>query len=127
KEIIENSYYSPIIEGFPLSPFSPVVEKESAGAFITDHPYKLLKSGNIMDVPWLSGVTTEEGTLVLQLLKFQYKNLNERWNIVLSDVLNYEHTIAESDKIDVANKIKKFYLNDNEVTEDNIQSAIKLF
>ncbi|KAF2904195.1 hypothetical protein ILUMI_01987 [Ignelater luminosus] len=126
-EIIKNAIYSPIINSFPITPFSPVVEKESPGAFITDDPYKLLRSGNITDVPWLSGATTEEGILILQLLKFQYNDLNERWNIVLSDVLNYERTIAESDKIDVANKIKKFYLNDNEVTEDNIQSAIKLF
>ncbi|KAF2904193.1 hypothetical protein ILUMI_01985 [Ignelater luminosus] len=126
-KIIENSYYAPNIGRFPLAPFSPVVEKESPGAFITDDPYKLLRSGNITDVPWLSGATTEEGTLVLYLLKFQFNELNERWDIVLPDVLNYEHTIAESDIVDVARKIKKFYLNDNKVTEDNIQSVIKLF
>ncbi|KAF2904196.1 hypothetical protein ILUMI_01988 [Ignelater luminosus] len=127
KQIIKNAIYSPIINGFPISPFSPVVEKESPSAFILDDPYKLLKSGNITDVPWLSGATTEEGILILSLLKFQYNDLNERWGIILPDLLNYEHTIAESDIVDVAHRIKTFYLNDNKVTEDNIQSVIKLF
>ncbi|KAF2904194.1 hypothetical protein ILUMI_01986 [Ignelater luminosus] len=126
-EIIKNSYHSPIINGFPIAPFSPVVEKKSPTAFISDDPYKLLKSGNFTDASWLSGATTEEGILGLYFLKFQYKDLNDRWDIVLPDVLNYEDTVSESDKDHVAHKIKKFYLNDNQVTEDNIQSAIKLF
>ncbi|KAF2904192.1 hypothetical protein ILUMI_01984 [Ignelater luminosus] len=127
KEIIKHAYYSPNIDKFPLAPFSPVVEKKDPRAFISNDPYKLLKSGNITDVPWLSGATSEEGILVLYLLKFQVNELNERWDIVLPDVLNYEHIVAESSIVDVAHKIKKFYLKENIVTEDNIQSAIKLF
>ncbi|KAF2904191.1 hypothetical protein ILUMI_01983 [Ignelater luminosus] len=127
RQIIQNSHFSPVIDGFPIAPFSPVVEKESASAFLIDDPYKLLKSGNVTDVPWLSGATTEEGILILQYFKFQYNDLNEDWDIVLPDVLNYKDTVVESNKVDVAHKIKTFYLNDNKVTEDNIQSAIKLF
>ncbi|KAF2904245.1 hypothetical protein ILUMI_01926 [Ignelater luminosus] len=125
RQIVQKLYDTPI-GILPLAPFSPVVEDELPGAFITDHPHKLLKSGNITDVPWIITGTTEEGIYGIKGLNYQYDDLNKHWNTLLPYVLDYIHTVAESDKASVAQKIKKFYLDGNEVTEDNIQSFIKL-
>ncbi|KAF2904197.1 hypothetical protein ILUMI_01989 [Ignelater luminosus] len=126
RQVIQYSHDSPI-KGFPLTPFSPVVEKPSSGAFITDYPYNLLKSGDIADLPWMTGSTTEEGILGILILGFQYDDLNKRWDTVLPYILSYEHTAFDSDKAVVAHKIKEFYLDGKNVTEDNVQSFIKLF
>lgn len=45
--------------------FSPVVEKVHEGAFLTEHPYKLLLEGNVADVPWISGTNEGEGAFAI--------------------------------------------------------------
>lgn len=47
----------------PLAPFGPVIESRTEGAFVPDHPYKLLAAGEINDVPWINSYTTEDGTV----------------------------------------------------------------
>lgn len=46
---------------YPLAPFAPIIENKSKTAFLTEHPYKLLKNGFVKDLPWITSVTTEEG------------------------------------------------------------------
>lgn len=50
-------------------PFVPVVEKKSRNAFISEHPFKMLKEGKVFDVPWIVSRTTHEG-LLLSMGKF---------------------------------------------------------
>lgn len=50
-------------KNLPFSPFAPVVEKESPGAFLDKEPYRLLKEGKVHDVPWITSFTTSEGLL----------------------------------------------------------------
>lgn len=51
---------------FPLVPFGPTLEpKSSKEKFIEDYPYKLLKEGDIIDVPWLNSAASDEGFLFI--------------------------------------------------------------
>lgn len=45
----------------PFTPFGPTVEKSSDKAFIDRAPIDIIKSGDVQDVPWIAGVTKEEG------------------------------------------------------------------
>lgn len=44
--------------------FSPVIEKEHPGAFIIEHPYKLLVNKAVIDVPWIVSANEFEGIFV---------------------------------------------------------------
>ncbi|KAI4457908.1 carboxylesterase [Holotrichia oblita] len=50
--------------------FGPVIEIPSDGAFLIEHPYKLLIDKNIADVPWIVGTNEEEGSFVVHRKKF---------------------------------------------------------
>ncbi|XP_034252085.1 venom carboxylesterase-6-like [Thrips palmi] len=46
----------------PFSPFAPVVEPAGTlGAFLDSAPLDVIQSGAAHDLPWMTGVTTEEG------------------------------------------------------------------
>lgn len=45
----------------PFTVFGPVVEMGSNRPFLDHHPRELLRAGRIKDVPWIVGVTSEEG------------------------------------------------------------------
>lgn len=46
-----------------MIPFKPTIEPNLDGAFITEHPLEIIKSGKAADVPFLTGITTEDGAL----------------------------------------------------------------
>lgn len=45
-------------------PFVPVIEKKNRNAFISEHPYKMLQEGKVLDVPWIASRTTHEGLIL---------------------------------------------------------------
>ncbi|XP_011705734.1 PREDICTED: venom carboxylesterase-6-like, partial [Wasmannia auropunctata] len=46
----------------PLTPYGPVVERFGDEApFIDRTPIEIVSSGDVQDVPWVTGVTSEEG------------------------------------------------------------------
>lgn len=46
-----------------MIPFRPVIEPNSAGAFLAENPEDIIKSGRSAQVPWITGINTEDGTL----------------------------------------------------------------
>lgn len=46
-----------------MIPFKPVIEPKHAGAFLTEHPLISVKQGRLVDIPWMTGTTSEEGAL----------------------------------------------------------------
>lgn len=45
----------------PFTVFGPVVEVGSANPFIHQHPIDIIQQGKAKDLPWITGVTSEEG------------------------------------------------------------------
>lgn len=46
-----------------MTPFGPVVEKAGDAPFITRSPVEYLSSGDMQDLPWITGVVSEEGLI----------------------------------------------------------------
>lgn len=47
----------------PLTQYRPVIEKELPGAFMTRHPTEIWESGDFHQVPWMTGVVANEGSV----------------------------------------------------------------
>lgn len=47
----------------PLTTYRPVIEKDSTGAFITKHPAEIWESGDYRQIPWMTGVVENEGSV----------------------------------------------------------------
>lgn len=45
----------------PYTPFGPVVEKVGNAPFINRSPIEIITSGDAQDLPWITGVVSEEG------------------------------------------------------------------
>ncbi|KAF2899651.1 hypothetical protein ILUMI_06511 [Ignelater luminosus] len=48
----------------PLIPFKPVIEPNIKGAFLTEHPIDIIKSGKAANIPFLLGLNSEDGAFV---------------------------------------------------------------
>lgn len=53
--LLQRFYYN------PFTPFGPVPEKFGDEPFIDRTPIEIISSGDVQDVPWITGVTKEEG------------------------------------------------------------------
>lgn len=47
----------------PFTPFAPVVENNSMKPFLDKQPFWLLKEGKVLDVPWITSHTADDGLL----------------------------------------------------------------
>ncbi|KAF5304028.1 hypothetical protein FQA39_LY01813 [Lamprigera yunnana] len=110
--------------GFPIVPFGPVIEKTSKTAFLTKHPYLLLKKGKVHDIPWITSGTTDEGLLVLKFLNFTLEDVENNWNHDLPFIFDYYSKVKEADKATVAERIKEFYINKD---TSKIKNFVKAF
>ncbi|KAF5304027.1 hypothetical protein FQA39_LY01812 [Lamprigera yunnana] len=119
---MESMYALP--SGFPIVPFGPVIEKKSKTAFITKHPYLLLKKGKVHDIPWITSATTDEGLLVLRALNFTLEIVENNWNHDLPFLFDYYNKVKEADKPTVAKNIKEFYINKD---TSKIKNFVKAF
>jgi len=46
-----------------MIPFRPVIEPEHPGAFLIEDPLISVREGRLLDVPWMTGITSEEGAI----------------------------------------------------------------
>lgn len=46
-----------------MIPFRPIVEPHHPGAFLIEDPEVALKTGRLADVPWMTGITSHEGSI----------------------------------------------------------------
>ncbi|KAK9746889.1 Carboxylesterase family [Popillia japonica] len=90
--------------------FSPVVEKVHEGAFLTEHPYKLLLEGNVADVPWISGTNEGEGAFAIYLSSPSPSDFFKNFDLIIPRIAGY-HDIDDEQKEAITNKIKDFYFN----------------
>lgn len=67
-----------------MIPFRPVIEPDHPGAFLKEHPIESLKNGRLMDIPWMSGVTSHEGALRVAGKFRIFKLINEQIFIFIS-------------------------------------------
>ncbi|CAL8105113.1 unnamed protein product [Orchesella dallaii] len=99
---------TPIMD--PLKIFAPSIEvhsKDLATAFLTEHPYDILKNGKAHRVPLLTGVNSHEGLLATARIyhnRTLAKEVESNWDDLSSVFFYYEKSLA-----DVTKKIREYY------------------
>ncbi|XP_018562621.1 venom carboxylesterase-6-like [Anoplophora glabripennis] len=112
----------------PFSPFAPVVEKGSSNAFLEAEPYQLLKEGKVLDVPWITSYTTDEGLLPTALLWQKLEEVDEKWIEIAPYLLDCNDTLDASKKEAAAKKVLDYYLGPGEkISKNNFKKFTKIF
>ncbi|XP_011494688.1 PREDICTED: venom carboxylesterase-6-like [Ceratosolen solmsi marchali] len=113
----------------PFSPFGPVIEKASDNAFISRSPVLIVQSGDVMDVPWITGVTSEEGLYPVAEFAVNrqlWKELNENWELLAPHLLDFNYTLSQVMHAEIAIKIRNHYMQHNSFNQQNIKPVIKM-
>ncbi|EDW79284.1 uncharacterized protein Dwil_GK25474 [Drosophila willistoni] len=92
----------------PFTPFGPVVEPDIDGAFLTESPTEIIKSGKYAHVPWMVSYVTEDGGYNAALLiekrppfgRQLLDELNDRWFDWAPYLLFYRDTIETIEHMD---------------------------
>ncbi|XP_028164297.1 uncharacterized protein LOC114355565 [Ostrinia furnacalis] len=95
--------------------FSPCIERNTEGAFLTESPYNILKNGNYRKVPLLYGFAGMEGLLRIDLFDLWKDKMNANFSAFLPQDLQFE---SEEEKATVVQKIKEFYFGKKPVIGD---------
>ncbi|XP_037044090.1 venom carboxylesterase-6-like [Bradysia coprophila] len=106
----------------PFTPFGPVVEPPSIGAFLSEHPIVLLTEGRTKNLPWFSSTVQDDG--LYPGAEFYSDNhlsiINENWLEYAPFILVYNDTISDLEKKQqIALDIKEHYMGIQPITERN--------
>uniref|UniRef100_A0A2A4J4W2 Carboxylesterase type B domain-containing protein n=1 Tax=Heliothis virescens TaxID=7102 RepID=A0A2A4J4W2_HELVI len=105
--------------------FSPCVERDTGdGAFLTESPLSILKSGNYRKLPVLYGFSEMEGLTRIGFFDIWKHKMNEKFSDFLPADLKFE---SDEEREEVASKIKKFYFGEKPVGNDNILKYVDFF
>ncbi|XP_063924412.1 venom carboxylesterase-6-like isoform X2 [Zophobas morio] len=107
-------------------PFNLVLEKGS-NSFLSEHPYGLLVTGQVQDLPWLVSFVEHEGYFIVDGFRDRIETMNQKWEQVAPFMIYYNYTVAKNHWGDVARQIKDFYLGKNEkFAGSNFDNLVRL-
>ncbi|XP_076233131.1 juvenile hormone esterase [Calliopsis andreniformis] len=113
----------------PFTPFGPVPEKMGEAPFIDRTPAEIVSSGSVQDVPWVTGVTSEEGLYpVAEFIAIPeaLKTLDENWDLLAPHFLDYNYTLPKEKHVEVARLIKTHYFGSKKIDDTTIQPLIQM-
>ncbi|XP_022913129.1 venom carboxylesterase-6-like [Onthophagus taurus] len=113
----------------PISPFGVVIDGLwSKTPVLSDHPYTLLKNGQIEDLPLIFSQVGAEGLYPGAdfLRNHSLKHLGENLNLLLPYILEYKDTADANDLDGVTQKIRNFYLGEKKLSEETFSLLIKM-
>ncbi|KAL3287464.1 hypothetical protein HHI36_001935 [Cryptolaemus montrouzieri] len=100
--------------------FGPTIEKGNTNRFLPDHPYKMIKQGNIIDVPWISTNVAEEAYFLINDIYKERRALEvlDNWIVEGSNLLKLNSTVEQADLVNTLEKIRIKYFGNGNLTED---------
>ncbi|XP_060536629.1 uncharacterized protein LOC132708359 [Cylas formicarius] len=108
-----------------VRPFTPVIEKPSDDAFLTEHPFEIMSSGRMHQIPMIIGYNSNEG-VVFELFRGSNPTLTPPKNFEMQ-IPHHLHLKAGSEKsIQVASEIQGYYFGDEDSSEENIQRTYEI-
>jgi len=113
----------------PYTPFGPVVEKAGKSPFLTQHPWDILKKGEVQPIPWLASVTSEEGLYPVSNFVANATLLEEierDWLKIAPALLDYNYTVVPERKDETSQKIKDFYMKGKPISRKTTAPFIQL-
>ncbi|KAL3282168.1 hypothetical protein HHI36_005363 [Cryptolaemus montrouzieri] len=125
-KLVDERLFSVWNEVLPL-PFRPTVEPPSQDAFLADYPAKLFEAKKFNDVPFMTGITKDEGLLTSSVFVNKpesLEKLSKNFNNMTAFSLWYDH-VDDSNKI--SEQLQTFYLGDKgSLTIDDFPNLIKM-
>ncbi|XP_076291539.1 venom carboxylesterase-6 [Lasioglossum baleicum] len=114
----------------PIAPFGPVVERQKCPRpFINASPIEIMNRGDLLDVPWISGVVTEEGLFPgaeFVANDVLLEQLNDNWLYIAPYLLNYNDTVPLNQQNKVAELVREHYLQSKQISSDNVEPLIRM-
>ncbi|CAH1163424.1 unnamed protein product [Phaedon cochleariae] len=108
-----------------IRPFGPVIEYLHEGAFLTENPEVILKSGRSHQIPMIMGYNSMEGLFYEVIRKTRADaNLPKTLERDIPHDMNIPQQSEKSQL--VAQKIKEFYYKDEDINEGNINNRYLL-
>ncbi|XP_011149322.1 venom carboxylesterase-6-like [Harpegnathos saltator] len=116
----------------PMIPFKPVIEPNHPGAFLTEDPVISTKYGRIADIPWMTGITSEEGSLKAPSIygsdtNESVKRLNDDFKNLFPISLMYSETCSKPIQDEITSKIREFYFGDRAIDETTRFKVIDMY
>lgn len=109
----------------PMIPFKPVIEPKHVGALLTEDPLISVRQGRLADIPWMTGITSEEGTLKVAGIygrdqNEHVKKLNNDFHNVAPLSLFYEERYDLRDtqfRDEMSTNIREFYFGNKDIDQ----------
>ncbi|XP_049817595.1 esterase FE4 isoform X2 [Aethina tumida] len=115
--------------GNPILLWSAVIEEDfGQERFLPDHPVNLVKSDQLSDVPFITGVTKDEfagSALYITEKDTLLEILDKHWNEYAPICFIYEGDTKKGQKFTKA--VREFYLQDKPLTNDSLIGLAQLF
>ncbi|VEN33919.1 unnamed protein product [Callosobruchus maculatus] len=111
----------------PYTPVGPVIDIWANDPVLPEHPYTLLKSGRVQDLPWMISYTADEGLYPGadfyndEILRYLDKN----WNDVMPHILHYADVVEPEDLKAVGEIIRKEYLGNGKLNKKTFKKMIQ--
>ncbi|KAL3282171.1 hypothetical protein HHI36_005365 [Cryptolaemus montrouzieri] len=125
-KLVDDRIFSVLNEAMPL-PFRPTVEHPSQNAFLADSPANLFESKTFNDVPFMTGITKEEGLISSSVFANKpelLKKLSRNFNNITALLLWYDHV---DDPNTIREQLKTYYLgNKNSLTIEDFPNLINV-
>ncbi|XP_015601605.1 venom carboxylesterase-6 [Cephus cinctus] len=102
---------------FPSYEFTPTVEQDSKDAILNANPLTLIEKGQFRDIPWIVGLTKDEGlqiSLGISLNDDKNSESLEGWIYYLESLKNLMWSLE--DNISVGEVVDDFYFIENATT-----------
>jgi len=97
--------------------------------FIDRSPEEIIASGDIQDLPWITGVVSEEGlfpTATYLANKEAFKSLNDNWEAIAPYLLYFIDTVPESNRSKVATSIKQYFFGGSAISEATFNQTVRM-
>lgn len=119
--VVTAKHFQPFLYN-PFTPFGPIVEPDSAEAFLSEHPLVLLREGRVRNSPWFSSNVQDEGLYpAAEFYSDGYLPvINDNWSKYAPFILVFNDTTSdESKKEQVSLEIRRHYMGIQPITERN--------
>lgn len=112
----------------PFSPFSLVIDKWSDEPVLPEHPYQLLKTKQVQNIPIIFSNVQAEGLYPGAEFAFEEKlaEIDDRFEYLVPFILDYNNTVAPKDISSVTQKIREFYFKDHKVNMASYKQLIQM-
>ncbi|ODN01310.1 Esterase 6 [Orchesella cincta] len=125
-ELVSAQYRLLEFAPFPVTLFTPVIEKPDFAAYLTKRPDTAYALGQVDSKPWMFTTTSQEGYLGILFLQsfFTEGILRSKWDELAPIFLDYKYTA--NNVTETTEKISRFYFGSNSpltVSQSRIAAA----